>query len=104
MVLGTGVDIGVHLAAQCIDEPDGDVEKVVRHAGGSIMLASLTTLASFGTMIWSTSPGLVSVGAMSTLGTVGCLVATLVTLPAALILYVNRRRRTQAAPKAGAAE
>ena len=104
MVLGTGVDIGVHLAAQCIDEPDGDVEKVVRHAGGSIMLASLTTLASFGTMIWSTSPGLVSVGTMSTLGTVGCLVATLVTLPAALILYVNRRRRTQAAPKAGAAE
>ena len=93
MVLGTGVDIGVHLAAQCLEDPAGDVEKVLKHAGGSIMLASLTTLASFGTMIWSTSPGLVSVGVMSTLGTIGCLIASLVSLPAALVLHSHRVRR-----------
>jgi predicted RND superfamily exporter protein len=92
IVLGTGADIGIHMARQYFDDP-GDVRGLVERTGGSVMLASLTTLASFGTMAFSTNPGLASVGAMATIGTIGCLVAALVTVPAAVELHAGRRRK-----------
>ena len=93
MVLGTGVDIGIHIAGQYLDDPGGDVRVLAREVGGSIMLAVLTTLASFGTMYYSVSPGLSSVGAMAGIGTTTCLLATLVTVPAALVLHERWTRR-----------
>jgi hypothetical protein len=93
MVLGTGVDIGIHVARQYMDEPGHDVRALAAMTGGSVMLASLTTLASFGTMIFSITPGLASVGSMATLGTIGCLVASLVTVPATLVLHSRTVRR-----------
>jgi predicted RND superfamily exporter protein len=76
-----------------MDEPGHDVRALAAMTGGSVMLASLTTLASFGTMIFSITPGLASVGSMATLGTIGCLVASLVTVPATLVLHSRTVRR-----------
>ena len=92
MVLGTGVDVGIHMVRQYLDDPGQSVESLLGRIGTSIMLASLTTLASFGTMAYSVSRGLSSVGAISGLGMLGCLLASLVSLTAALQLHSRRAR------------
>jgi hypothetical protein len=95
LVLGTGADIGIHMARQYFDDPSGDVRGLVERTGGSVMLASLTTLVSFGTMVFSTNPGLASVGAMAAIGTTGCLIVALVTVPAAVKLHAWGLRKEE---------
>jgi len=100
LVLGTGVDVGIHMVRLYLDDPQGDVRALVSRIGTSVLLASLTTLASFGTMAFSRNRGLSSVGTISGLGMIGCLLASLVTLTALLELHSRRRGklRGQAEP------
>lgn len=91
MVLGTGVDIGIHLVQLKLENPDATVAYLYRRTGPSVMLAALTTLAGFGTLYFSTHPGLRSVGAVAGLGMLACLVASLSPLAAALSLWLPGR-------------
>jgi predicted RND superfamily exporter protein len=91
MVIGIGVDDGIHLVARYARRPDGDVMSVVRSTGAAVVLTSVTTLLAFGTLAFSESRGLASVGWLSALGVVLCLVASLFVLPA--LLEVHRRGR-----------
>jgi predicted RND superfamily exporter protein len=50
-------------------------------------MAALTTILGFGTITFSDYPGLISMGIASILGVGACAVASLILLPAALILW-----------------
>ncbi|MBI4603326.1 MAG: MMPL family transporter [Planctomycetes bacterium] len=90
LVLGTGVDVGIHVVRQYLDDPTRDVAAVMARTGPSVLLASLTTLAAFGTMAFSVNQGLASVGQVTAVGMAACLVASLAVLPAALCLHAGR--------------
>lgn len=92
MVLGIGVDSGIHLVRRYLDLPERDAAEAMRSAGPGILLASLTTIAAFGTIGFSANRGIASVGLVSGIGTTACLIASVVTLPAALEAYGRRRR------------
>jgi predicted RND superfamily exporter protein len=86
MLLGIGVDYGIHLVARstALREDGVGVAEVFRSMAPAISLTVLTTLAGFGTLAFSTSRGLVSVGVLSSLGVIFCQLGSVVVLPALL--------------------
>ncbi len=90
MVIGIGVDDGIHLVARYVRSPVRDVKDVLRTTGAAVVLTSFTTLLAFGTLAFSINRGLASVGWLSALGVLLCLVASLSVLPA--LLELHRRK------------
>ena len=90
MVIGIGVDDGIHLVARYVRSPARDVQDVLRTTGAAVVLTSFTTLLAFGTLAFSVNRGLASVGWLSALGVLLCLAASLSVLPA--LLELHRRK------------
>lgn len=82
IVLGIGIDDGLHALHGAQRRGDGDVAASTRSAGRAMFLTSLTTCAGFSSLALSRVPGLRSGGIIVALGVIACLVATLVVLPA----------------------
>jgi predicted RND superfamily exporter protein len=99
MVLGIGVDSGIHMVRRWLDHPARDAAAVLRAAGPAVILSALTTVAAFGTMAFSTSPGIASVGAVAGIGVTACLAASTTALPAALELLSRRAGNPPAPPR-----
>jgi predicted RND superfamily exporter protein len=87
MVLGIGVDGGVHLLASW-RRHDGDLVAVFAETGLAIVVTIATSIAAFGAFIFAMSPSLVHFGAQAAGALLGCLVATLLLLP---IILRHRR-------------
>jgi predicted RND superfamily exporter protein len=68
MVLGIGVDYGVHVLHRGLQSPSGQLEQELREVNRGIVLAGLTTLAGFGSLVFSAYPGLQSMGAVALMG------------------------------------
>ncbi len=87
MVIGIGVDYGIHLVHRW-DESGGDPE-VVTGTSRAVVVAALTTMVGFGSLVLSHFPGLRSIGAAAIFGSLFSAVGAIVLLPALL----HRRRR-----------
>ena len=82
MVIGIGVDYGIHILHRhrlC----GGDAHQVAQ-TGKAVLFAALTTIAGFGSLIFSHFPGLRSMGFVAVFGTAFCAVFALTFLPALL--------------------
>lgn len=82
MVIGIGVDYGIHLVHRW-EETGGDPAA----AGGTaraVVVAALTTMVGFGSLVLSHFPGLRSVGAAAILGAMFSALAAITVLPALL--------------------
>lgn len=86
MILGVGIDDGIHLVSRYARAPAEGVNAVLRSTSPAVVLTTFTTLAAFGTLAFSSTQGLASVGVLCTLGVSSCLLASLVVLPAVLAL------------------
>ena len=71
----------------------GDVHQVAQ-TGKAIVFAALTTVAGFGSLIFSHFPGLRSMGFVAVFGTIYCTLASLTFLPALLHLRDRRQVRS----------
>jgi predicted RND superfamily exporter protein len=80
MVLGIGVDGGVHLVASW-RRHDGDFGAVFAETGLAIVVTTATSIAAFGAFIVAKSPSLLQFGAQAAGALFGCLVVTLMILP-----------------------
>jgi len=82
LLLGMGVDTGIHLVHRYRSEklPGGNL--LHTSTAGAVVLSSLTTAASFGTLGLSSHLGMASLGQLLTLGITLILVCNLVVLPA----------------------
>jgi predicted RND superfamily exporter protein len=58
------------------------VREIVAETGGAFVLTTLTTVAGFGSLIWSRCKGLNSFGFVTIVGTTFVLLSSLVALPA----------------------
>ncbi len=85
MILGVGVDYGIHLIHRmCIN--GGVVDDGVLETGKGVAMAALTNLVGFGSLALSNYPGLRSVGIIAMVGSASCLMTSLTLLPALMSL------------------
>jgi len=85
MMLGVGVDYGLHFVHRWTESNGGMVH--LSATGKAIAIAALTTMAGFGSLATSHYPGLRSMGVMALFGAFCCALISLTLLPALLKLY-----------------
>jgi hypothetical protein len=85
MILGVGVDYGIHLIHR-MRLNGGVVDSGVLETGKAVAMAALTNIVGFGSLALSNFPGLRSVGIISSVGSLSCLITAVTLLPAALSL------------------
>ncbi len=83
MVLGIGVDGGVHLLASW-RRHDGDLGIVFAETGLAVVVTIATSMVAFGAFIVAKSPSLIQFGAQAAGALFGCLIVTLFILPTIL--------------------
>jgi predicted RND superfamily exporter protein len=92
MVLGIGVDYGVHVLHRGLQSSSGQLEQELRKVSGAVVLAGLTTLVGFGSLVFSAYPGLQSMGAVALMGVGFSLLLALTLVP---VLFDKWRRKRQ---------
>jgi predicted RND superfamily exporter protein len=92
LLLGMGVDTGIHLVHRMrgASLPGGNLLRT--STARAVLLSALTTTASFGTLAFSSHPGMASLGQLLAVGIALILLCNLVLLPALVALRDARAR------------
>ncbi len=88
VIMGIGIDDGVYIVHRYLSER-GDVAKTLAATGRSVVLTSLTTMAAFGSLAFTSHRGLASFAVTLTLGVAIALLLSVTVLP----LLLNRLKR-----------
>ena len=91
LVLGVGVDNGVHVLHDYLLRRQEGRTTISYAIGRGVLVKALTTMIGFGTLMISSERGLASLGFILTLGVGCCMVTALVFLPAVLGLLASKR-------------
>jgi uncharacterized protein len=86
LLVGIGVDNGIHIVHRMRSEPPPDGQPFGTSTSLAVLASGLTTVASFGNLGFSAHQGMASMGQLLALGMALMLAATLVLLPAMLKL------------------
>jgi hopanoid biosynthesis associated RND transporter like protein HpnN len=90
LIVGVGVDNGVHVLHDYRSRSRRRAYTLAATTGKGIAVSAVTTALGFGTLMVARHKGLAGLGLVLTLGVIGCMVAALVLLPAALRLASKR--------------
>jgi hopanoid biosynthesis associated RND transporter like protein HpnN len=82
LLVGVGVDSGIHMVHRMRTEPPSDGNVIHTSTSRAVLMSALTTVASFGNLAFSTHLGMASMGQLLTLGMAMSIVAILGLLPA----------------------
>ena len=95
LLIGIGVDNGIHIIHRTIEEKslrlEGSVERGVGMTAISVIVTSLTTMLVFASLLLARTPGLQMLGASALLGIGFALLFSLLFLPAALKVEGGKR-------------
>jgi hopanoid biosynthesis associated RND transporter like protein HpnN len=91
LLLGVGVDNGIHMVHRARVAPPSDGNMVATSTARAVLFATLTTMLSFGNLGFATHRGMATMGQMLTLGMSAVLICTLVVLPTLLALLRNSK-------------
>jgi len=91
LILGIGIDDGVHIMHRYRIEGLGALDIVYRSTGKAIIITSLTTMLAFGSLVFATYRGFGSMGLALFIGVGACLATSLLVLPAVLALAERKR-------------
>lgn len=89
-ILGIGEDSGVHLAKRYIEEGRNSMWKVLSSTGQHVTIGSLTTMLGFSGLLFTSHPGLYSIGFMATVGIGMTWLTSVAFLPALIQLLEDR--------------
>jgi len=81
MILGIGVDDGIHFVHRFRESRAGGWRRALRGAGMPIVMTSLTSMVGFGSLVLADNAGLRSVGWVALIGLASCMLCTLMLLP-----------------------
>ena len=97
LILGVGADNGVHVLHdfRCRDRKRR--YRLTHITGFGIMVAALTTILGFGTLMIAQHRGMAGLGLILTVGVTCCMLTALVFLPA-LLYVMGKRQKTSAEP------
>ena len=84
LLVGIGVDTGVHILHRHIQEAGENIANVVRHTGRAVLLATGTTMIGFGSLALATHRGMATLGQVLLIGMGTCLLTATLFLPALL--------------------
>ncbi|BBM85954.1 efflux RND transporter permease subunit [Candidatus Uabimicrobium amorphum] len=85
LIFGIGIDDGVHIVHRFRE--NGDIIKTISETGRAILLTTITTLVSFGALLFTNHSGLIGLGILVGVGVSLCFVFSVTILPVALILF-----------------
>jgi predicted RND superfamily exporter protein len=91
--IGIAVDYGIYVLYRYVFEPPSDMEDVMTKTGAAIIIACVTALIGFGTLVNSSYGPLHVFGIVSIVTLTCCLTASIVSLPA-LVLEMERWSRS----------
>ncbi len=95
LLIGIGVDNGIHILHRTIEEravkPEGAIERGVGTTAVAVIVTSLTTMLVFGSLLLARTPGLRMLGASALLGIGFTLLFSLLFLPAVLRVEGGKR-------------
>lgn len=84
VVIGIGVDAGVHFYRRYLERGKGSIGLVIRTVGSAVTMATVTTGIGFGGLAITDHGGLSSIGHLAIVGLSTTLVATLLVMPVIL--------------------
>jgi hypothetical protein len=91
MIVGIGIDDGVHIMHRWRSEGNGNVKTVFASTGKAIFLTSLTTGFAFGSLVFSVFRGWAQFGGALAIGVGTCFLTTVIVLPG-IIGFLNRKK------------
>jgi len=95
LLIGIGVDSGIHIIHRYLEERtisvDGAVERAGRMTTVAVLVTSLTTMLVFGSLLIARTPGLRLLGVSALLGIGFTLLFSLIFLPA--VLHISGEKR-----------
>jgi predicted RND superfamily exporter protein len=95
LLLGIGVDSGIHLVHRHRSAIDPQGQLLATSASRAVLWSALTTIASFGSLGLASHRGMASLGQLLTLGIALMLIANLMVLPALITLISGRARASK---------
>ena len=81
IIIGIGVDDGIHILHRWRQEGAGGLQKATSKVGHAILLTSITTMIGFGSVAFYTHRGMASLGKVLFLGVGFCFLSTIVVFP-----------------------
>ncbi len=86
LIIGIGIDDGVHILHRYKIEGRGKIPEVMKYTGRAILLTSLTTMIGFGSMGLASHRGMASMGQVLFMGVGACFISSAFLLPAIMTL------------------
>jgi hopanoid biosynthesis associated RND transporter like protein HpnN len=96
LILGVGADNGVHVLHDFRGRDRKHRYRLTHITGFGIMVAALTTILGFGTLMIAQHQGMASLGLILTVGVTCCMLTALVFLPALLYVMGKREKPVEA--------
>jgi predicted RND superfamily exporter protein len=87
LIIGIGIDDGVHVLHRYRIEGRGSIPLVLKYTGRAILLTSLTTMIGFGSMGMASHRGLAGLGQTLFFGVGCCFLSSVIALPAIITLW-----------------
>ncbi|GMR25555.1 MAG: MMPL family transporter [Ignavibacteria bacterium] len=81
IILGIGIDDGLHIIHAYRENPEGGSAEAIFKVGPAVFLTSLTSMIGFGLLSFYTHPGISSLGVVTFIGVGWCFISTLLFLP-----------------------
>ncbi len=93
MIIGIGIDYGVHILHRWRHEGRGKIRIVYSSTGKAILLTSLTTMLAFGSLVFSIWRGFGQLGGALFLGVGACFLTTVIILPGIIGMLERRNSK-----------
>jgi hypothetical protein len=93
LVIGIGIDDGIHILHRYKEEGKGSLPKVVQNTGKAILLTTATTCLAFSSFLVASHPGMRPMGGTPVLGLIMAFVAAIIFLPALIALIIDGRKK-----------
>jgi len=100
LLLGIGVDSGIHLVHRARAGNPGDSNLLGTSTARAVAFSAMTTIASFGSLGFATHLGMATLGQLLTLGVGFTIVCNLIVLPSLIPLRPQRPKHVDSAERA----
>ena len=90
VIIGIGVDNGVHFMHRLIDEGRGGIKSSIISVGRAILMSTLTTMIGFGSLMFYMMQGMASMGFVLFIGVACCFTITITLLPALAYIFEDK--------------
>jgi hypothetical protein len=92
MIIGIGIDYGVHVVHRWRIEGSNKVNKIFSSTGKAILLSAITTMLAFGSLIFSIWRGFGSLGGAMFIGVGACFLSTVIILSGIIGLLERKNK------------